>query len=36
MAIIGNIILGILWTAIGLFVLTFCVLAGKAKRGEAQ
>ena len=35
MAIIGNIILGILWTAIGLFVLTFCLLAGKAKRGEA-
>ena len=34
MAIIGNIILGILWTAIGLFVLTFYVLAGKVKRGE--
>lgn len=34
MAMIGNIILGILWTAIGLFALAFCVLAGKAKRGE--
>ena len=31
---IGNIILGTLWTAIGLFVLAFCVLAEKAMRGD--
>lgn len=36
MAIIGNIILGILWTAIGLFVLAGCVMAGKLKRGEIR
>lgn len=35
MAVIGNIILGILWTAIGLFALAFCVMAEKAMRGEA-
>lgn len=35
MATIGNIILTILWGAIGLFAIMFCVLAGKAERGEA-
>lgn len=34
MAVIGNIILTILWIAIALFGTAFCVLAGKAKRGE--
>lgn len=35
MAVIGNIILGILWTGILALSVLFCVLAGKAERGEA-
>ena len=34
MAIFGNIVLTILWSLAALFVGVFCVLAGKAERGE--
>ena len=34
MAMFGNVVLTILWSLVVLFVGMFCVLAGKAERGE--